>query len=158
MSSLLTALSYTITRAAPSDAGEILELQHLAYQSEARLYDDFSIPPLRQTLVNLEQEFESKTVLKATANKQLLGSVRFYEKETTCYLERLIVHPNFQHQGIGTTLMNHVETLSKSKRFELFTGHKSESNIRFYEKLGYSFFRSEVASEKLTFVYMEKFN
>lgn len=42
-----------ITAASPADAAAILALQKLAYQSEARLYNDFSIPPLLQTLEEL---------------------------------------------------------------------------------------------------------
>lgn len=156
MQSSLPTAAYTIGGATLSDAGVILELQHLAYQSEARLYDDFSIPPLTQTLVELEREFETKTILKAIDKEYLLGSVRFYEKESTCYLERLIIHPEFQNQGIGKALVKQAETLAESKRFELFTGHKSERNIRFYKNLGYDIFRSEVLSDKLTFVFMEK--
>jgi hypothetical protein len=39
-----------ITQAAAADAAEILALQKLAYQSEAAIYQDYSIPPLTQTL------------------------------------------------------------------------------------------------------------
>jgi hypothetical protein len=91
MQAVLIRQSLIITRATLDDAKGILELQHLAYQSEATLYNDFSIPPLRQTLAELENEFETKTILKVVENKRLLGSVRFYEREETCYLERLIV-------------------------------------------------------------------
>lgn len=36
----------TITIAGRDDAAAILELQRLAYQSEAELYQDWNIPPL----------------------------------------------------------------------------------------------------------------
>ena len=39
-----------ITKALYSDLEEILALQKLAYQSEAELYDDYTIPPLTQSL------------------------------------------------------------------------------------------------------------
>jgi hypothetical protein len=44
----------TITKAEKSDLQQILDLQYLAYQSEARLLDDFTIPPLKQTLAEVE--------------------------------------------------------------------------------------------------------
>ena len=47
-----------------SDAAEILELQKLAYQSEAVLYDDWSIPPLTQTLDEIKKDFDEMTFLK----------------------------------------------------------------------------------------------
>lgn len=40
--------------AVSEDAAAILALQKLAYQSEARLYDDYSLPPLTQTLPEMQ--------------------------------------------------------------------------------------------------------
>ena len=38
-----------VKRASFEDAKEILDLQKLAYVSEAEIYNDYSIPPLTQT-------------------------------------------------------------------------------------------------------------
>jgi predicted NUDIX family phosphoesterase len=48
-----------IERALIEDAPAILALQKLAYQSEARIHNDYSIQPLTQTLDELGSEFES---------------------------------------------------------------------------------------------------
>ena len=42
-----------IVSAALDDAEAILALQRLAYQTEAALYDDFTLPPLIETLAEL---------------------------------------------------------------------------------------------------------
>ena len=42
------------------------------------------------------------------------------------------------------------------QRFELFTGHKSDRNIRLYEQLGYKLFKSEKINKTLSLVFMEK--
>ena len=55
-----------ITAASTRDAEAILALQKLAYQSEATLYDDWSLPPLTQTIDSLHEEFTHSIVLKAT--------------------------------------------------------------------------------------------
>jgi hypothetical protein len=47
-----------ITKADKSDLKQILDLQYLAYQSEARLINDFTIPPLKQTSEEIEQEYQ----------------------------------------------------------------------------------------------------
>jgi ribosomal protein S18 acetylase RimI-like enzyme len=121
------------------------------------IYDDFSIPPLTQTLENLQSEFKRKTILIATANGRIVGSVRAYQINHTCYVERLAVHPDFQKRGIGKRLMNQIEQdFGSANRFELFTGHKSEKNIRLYSKLGYKIFKQEVVMDRLSFVFMEK--
>jgi hypothetical protein len=53
--------------------------------------------------------------------------------------------------------MNRIEKdFKKAKRFEIFTGHKSERNLYLYQKLGYQPFKSVKANEKLTIVYLEK--
>ena len=38
-----------ITEAETEDMKEILDLQYLAYQSEAKLFNNWDIPPLKQT-------------------------------------------------------------------------------------------------------------
>jgi len=146
-----------ITRSELEDAEAIVALQKLAYESEALIYDDFTIPPLTQTLENLQSEFNTKTILKAVADGRIVGSVRAYQMNHTCYVERLIVHPDFQGRGIGTRLMNEIEEqFATTSRLELFTGHKSEKNIRLYSKLGYKIFKREPVTDRLTFVFMEK--
>ena len=62
-----------VERAAPEDAAHILGLQRLAYQSEARLYDDWNLPPLVQTLESLQAEFANSVILKALDRGQLAG-------------------------------------------------------------------------------------
>jgi hypothetical protein len=84
-----------IERATVLDAEEILSLQKLAYRSEAEIYNDFNIPPLVQTLESIEKDFENQYFLKAVMDGKIIGSVRAYTKEGTCYIGRLIVHPDF---------------------------------------------------------------
>ena len=142
------------------DAEEILALQKLAYKSEAEIYDDYTIPPLTQSIKEIEGEFEDHTFLKALGDDgRIIGSVRACVKEGTCFVGRLIVHPDFQNRGIGTSLMKEIEgCFGDAKRFELFTGHLSERNIYLYRKLGYREFKREKVHENLELVYMEKIN
>lgn len=146
-----------IERAMISDAEEILILQKLAYRSEAEIYNDFNIPPLVQTLESIEKDFENQYFLKAVMDGKIIGSVRAYTKEGTCYIGRLIVHPDFQNRGIGTDLMNEIERIFNTcRRFELFTGDKSERNLYFYQKLGYKIFKKAKITDQTMIVYLEK--
>ncbi len=149
-----------IKKAEVSDAEEILSLQKLAYKSEAELYNDFNIPPLVQTLEEINKEFKTHIFLKVIENKEIFGSVRALQiNDETCYIGRLIVHPDFQNQGIGTELMKEIEdNFNECQRFELITGHKSHKNIKLYEKLGYTKFKTEKLTENLNLVYLEKNN
>lgn len=148
--------STMITQSDLNDAGEILALQKLAYQSEAKLYDDYSIPPLTQTLDDIKAQFHTHIFLKAVNNSAIIGSVRAFGKDRTCYIGRLIVHPDFQKKGIGKHLMKEIENrFITSERFELFTGTKSKKNILFYQNLGYHIYKYEKLSDAVEFVYLE---
>jgi ribosomal protein S18 acetylase RimI-like enzyme len=139
------------------DAEEILTLQKLAYLDEAAFYDDYTIPPLNQTLEETEAEFKDQLVLKTTLDGKIIGSVRAYMEEGTCFIGKLIVHPDHQNRGIGTRLMYEIENrFDQAERYELFTGYRSERNLHLYRKLGYKPFRSQKITDKVTLVFLEK--
>lgn len=139
------------------DAAAILSLQHLAYQTEGEIYNDYTIPPLIQTLDELKEEFGEYVVLKAIINDRIVGSVRGRMDEDTCYVGRLIVHPEYRNQGIGRKLMDELEPrFPDAKVFQLFTGHKSKSNIILYQRLGYRISGREPVTSNITLVHMTK--
>jgi ribosomal protein S18 acetylase RimI-like enzyme len=146
-----------IERATRADAPDILRLQKLAYESEARLYDDWQLPPVVQTLEELRAEFADSVVLKAVADGVIIGSVRARRAGDRWQIGRLVVHPDFQGQGLGTRLLREIERESgELHKIELFTGHRSLANIRLYERLGYVRSREQVLSPAVTLVFMEK--
>jgi GNAT superfamily N-acetyltransferase len=148
-----------IEKASIDDAEEILALQKQAYLSEAEIIDDFTIPPLRQTIGEIRSEFDYQIFLKGTRNNKIIGSVRAFLKESTCYVGKLIVDPPHQNAGIGTSLLGAAEKeFPDAKRYELFTGQKSERNLYLYKKNGYKVFKREAVSAKLTLVFLEKIN
>lgn len=54
-------------------------------------------------------------------------------------------------------MMQEIEgRFGEARRFELFTGHRGEGNLRLYARLGYRVFRRERVSDKLELVHMEK--
>ncbi|MBO5450463.1 MAG: GNAT family N-acetyltransferase [Coprococcus sp.] len=146
-----------IVKAEKEDLQKILDLQYLAYQSEARLFDNQDIPPLKQTLADVENEHQKGLILKALdEDKTIIGSVRAFCDNGTVYIGKLMVHPSKQGQGIGTQLLLAMEKQYPKQRYELFTSTKSEKNIALYRKLGYKIFDEEQVTEELRFVYLEK--
>ena len=146
-----------ILRADISDMAEIRDLQKLAYQTEAILYNDWTIPPLTQTQNQINKECNEKTFLKVCHSGRIIGSVRASIHDNACHIGRLIVHPEFQHKGIGSQLMLAIEAaFPQARRFEVFTGSRSEGNIRLYERLGYHIFRTDRLSSQVDLVFMEK--
>lgn len=146
-----------IKKAMKEDLSEILDLQYLAYQSEARLFDDEDIPPLKQTLVDVENEYQRGIILKALdEDGAIIGSVRAFCENGTVYIGKLMVHPSKQGKGIGTQLLLEMEKQYPKQRYELFTSTRSEKNIALYQKLGYKIFDEKQVTEELKFLYLEK--
>jgi len=146
-----------IKRAPVQDAEAILDLQKLAYLSEAEIYNNKSIPPLTQTLEEIRAEFGNQIFLKALIDERIIGSVRAYQTEGTCHIGRLVVHPKFQNRGIGSRLMHAIEgAFDNAKRLELFTGDNSARNLYLYHKLGYTEFRRKNFQENFVLVFLEK--
>ena len=147
-----------IKKADKSDLQTILELQYLAYQSEAKLVNDYEIPALKQTYDEITQEYMKGVFLKAVdENGKIIGSVRAYISDNTAFIGRLIVHPDKQGQGIGTKLLLAIEQQCPAMRYELYTSDKSVKNIKLYEKLGYVKFKEQKISDKLNLVFLEKY-
>ena len=69
------------------------ELQKACYESEAALYDDYSIPPLTETIESMRASSIGMS-LKAVEGGVIIGSVRARVEEETCQIGRLIVHPS----------------------------------------------------------------
>ncbi len=153
----VSRVKITIERADINDLQKILDLQYLAYQSEAKLFNDSNIPPLRQTLAELESEYQNGIVLKAVdEHNVIIGSVRARYDRGTVYIGKLMVHPEKQGLGIGTQLLLAIENEYLKQRYELFTSSKSTKNIELYKNLGYQIFREEQITDELIFVYLEK--
>lgn len=146
-----------IVQAEKEDLRPILELQYLAYQSEATLCGNTRIPPLTQTLSEVEYEFEAGVFLKAVGDANaIVGSVRGRSEDGSLHIGKLIVRPDLQGRGIGTALLAEMEKICPHKRYELFTSSRSVRNIALYERLGYVPFAKKEIAAHLIFVYLEK--
>lgn len=139
------------------DLPDILSLQKTAYLSEAKLLNNYQIPPLTQTLTEMEQEFNQGIILKATDETgKIVGSIRGYVGNNTLYLGKLMVHPTKQNQGLGKLLLLTLEKHYPTLRYELFTSDKSAKNLTFYTKNGYQEFKRKVINDELTLIFLEK--
>ena len=146
-----------IEKANLEDLDEILRLQYLAYQSEAALFGSNDIPPLKQKLDEVTEEYAQGRILKMIdEDGTIIGSVRAKEADGTVYIGKLMVHPDHRRKGYGRRLLTEIERNFPGKRYELFTSTRSKDNIRLYKDNGYREFDQRVAGDDLVFVYMEK--
>jgi hypothetical protein len=150
-------MNIEIIKAGREDLETILKLQKECYITEAEIYNDFSIPPLRQDIESIGNEFTDSVILKCVGNGEIIGSVRGYSKDSTLYIGKLIVGQKFRNRGLGLKLMEAMENeFPDCNRFELFTGQKSEKNLYLYNKLGYKEFRREQVNDNLTMIFLAK--
>jgi GNAT superfamily N-acetyltransferase len=120
-----------VERLTPRDAGEVLTLQRAAYVGEAMLYDQF-LPPLFETLDEVRAVLDSDvTVLGIRDGHRLIGTVRI---KPDGEIARLAVAPDRQHEGLGTRLLQGAIERGGSW---LFTGDRSEANLRLYRRHGF---------------------
>ena len=146
-----------IVDASSADAEAILALQKLAYEREARRYQDWTIPPLVETLDSVRQQIARHVVLKAIVDGRLAGSVRGVVTDGVCEVCRLSVDPALQRRGIGSALIAAVEArFPDIQAFELFTGNRSVENLRLYDRHGYRHVRTKVLSPAVSLVFLRK--
>jgi ech hydrogenase subunit C len=158
MNAIANSLDKTIVqRAREDDIAEILALQKVAYQSEAEIYGDDSLPALQQSLPELEKDFDQMVFLKAMVNGKIIGSARGYSRQDTAYLSRVMVHPYFRGRRVACRLLEDMErTFEGVQRFEAVTGHKSKRNLSILAQMGYETFKTEPFSPAITWVYLQK--
>jgi ribosomal protein S18 acetylase RimI-like enzyme len=154
-------MSVTISAASAQDAEQILKLQYLCYQNEAETYGDYTIEPLTQTLDDLRAELDRGHGLVARLGDEVVASVRgTVDASDTARIAKLIVHPRMQRHGLGGRLLDAIEVHfagePAAKRFQLFTGHRSEGNLRLYRSRGYAPVSAEQISPRLRLVTLEK--
>ncbi|MFF0012367.1 GNAT family N-acetyltransferase [Streptomyces sp. NPDC005374] len=154
-------MSVTISAAAEQDSEQIFRLQYLCFQSEAALYGNYRIDPLVQSLDSVRGEVASDCVFVARLGEEVVGSVRGHVTEDgSAAIGKLCVHPRLQGHGIGARLLRAAESALADERgatsFRLFTGHRSEGNLRLYRRVGYQTVGTSKGADGVPMIVLEK--
>src|SRR5687768_2022572 len=99
----------TVRPIRPDDAGEVLTLQRAAFVQEAQIYGTPQLPPLTQTLYELEAELAENLGCVAVDGTRIVGAVRARRDGELLLVGRLTIAPDQQGRGIGTRLLAAVE-------------------------------------------------
>jgi len=145
-----------IVSAEETDLPTILQIQHIAFQEEAEAFNDYAIEPLLQTMDDLLREFSYRTFLKAVYYKKIIGSVRVHNDRDTVYIGKLMVHPDYQNQGLGRRLLRAAECLFPHARYELSVAKRMDKNTMLYTHCGYCQFKEVQDESGRIFIYMQK--
>lgn len=121
----------------PVIAEEVLRVQRLAYKVEADLIGFVDVPPLKQTIKELEQSEE--TFYGFYTNGQLSGVVSLKIEDRVMDISRLFVHPEQFRKGIAKKLIAFVQKYEKGFE-EIFvsTAADNQPAVLFYVKNGFS--------------------
>lgn len=136
----MTTDSLIIRPVRVEDAGEVMTLQRAAFVQEAQIYGTADMPALTQTLDEVRSELRENDGCVAVLGGRMVGAVRARHDGAMLLIGRLAIAPDMQGEGIGTALLSAVEDRGRDlgcRTAELFTGSRSEANIRLYERCGY---------------------
>ncbi|MFC0628392.1 tRNA (guanosine(37)-N1)-methyltransferase TrmD [Kribbella deserti] len=149
-----------ILPATADDAGELLTLQRACYVQEAQVYGELGIPPLLDGVAEVEARLASSAAWKAVAGTRIVGVVYVVVADDgeSAEINRLMVAPDWQGRGVGKRLLKLAEDAAPASvtTYKLFTGARSESNLRLYAKAGYRETGREAQTPLVEMVHLAK--
>ena len=118
-----------------TEVGYTLEQLHELYNSVG--WTAYTRCPAGQQLLKAIQN--STYVVSAWEGSKLIGLARGLSDDVSIfYLQDILVHPEYQTQGIGTTLLKKCLERFQHVRMKVLLTDKDEKQLRFYESLGYT--------------------
>lgn len=120
----------------PKVALSVLELQIASYKIEAELIGFYEIPPLKDTLVSLNECDE--IFYGYFINDVLTGIISYKIVKNILDIHRVAVHPYFFKRGIARKLINFIErTEDTINKVIVCTGKENLPAVNLYLKNGY---------------------
>lgn len=120
----------------PAWAGRVLALQRLSYRTEAELIGRDDIPPLHETIEELQACGEHFCV--SLAGTSLAGAVAYKIAGDTLDLHRVMVHPQYLRRGIASALIGFVAAREHgTRRIIVSTASRNTPARRLYARLGF---------------------
>jgi len=135
---------------------EDIEEMYVVINEAARVYEGV-IPPDRyhepyMPLGELREEMQRMTFFGWEEDQTLVAVIGFQPFEDVTLIRHAYVLPEYQRQGLGSKLLEHLNTLTTNPRLLVGTWADASWAIEFYEKHG---FRLQVNKDELLKAYWD---
>jgi len=112
------------------DLYDILKIRSLVFNHQQRLID-----VSKGECIEIDDQDKVCThIVGRFPDNQIAVTARLFTNNTPLRLGRLAVHPDFQKHGIGTQLMNYLDSIIESKSIEM---NAQSYLINWYSELGW---------------------
>ena len=117
-------------------AQRVLEIQRAAYAVEAALVGFDAIPPLHETLSELQEQ--PLIFLGVSCDNVLAGVLGYRREGDSVDIDRLAVDPSFFRRGLATKLLRELFVRERDVTgFTVSTGFGNQPAIELYERFGF---------------------
>lgn len=98
----------------------------------------------------------SSFVVTAWDGELLVGLARALSDDVAiCYVQDILVHPDYQRRGIGMTLMHQCLARYRHVRMKMLLTDDEDRQRLFYEKMGFQHIRNLTSTTLSTFVQID---
>lgn len=145
---------YSITQIENSDISELIKLfrdtvHHINCKDYSKAQIDVWAPETINTARWLDS-FRNSYAIKVLYKNQIVG---FSNVDSSGYLDMFYVHKDYQNQGIGTLMINDLESWCIKNNITEITSFVSITARPFFEAKGYSvFFENEVIRDGISLI------
>ncbi|MDP9173195.1 MAG: GNAT family N-acetyltransferase [Planctomycetota bacterium] len=132
------------TTAAPADIPQLIQLLEILFSQEADFQPDSA--KQQRALEMIIRSPTAGTIYVASSDDQIIGMVSLLFVTSTamggpaCFLEDLVVRPEFRGAGVGTGLLEHAINEARAAgltRITLLTDADNDGAIKLYKKYGF---------------------
>lgn len=132
---------FEVRHAEEGDIESIMEITCEAFLKYSEMTGVTNLDALNENYEDVKNDIENKVVLIALSDGEPVGCVRVeINPDNTAFLTRFAVKVTCQNNGIGKSMMNHVDKIMKKrgvKVISLYTASKAAPLIRFYYGRGF---------------------
>ena len=139
----------------PEISQTVLNIQIPSYKVEAEIIEFYDIPPLKDTILSLQQCGED--FFGYYLNEELCGVISIKAAGRIIDIHRLMVHPKHFRKGIAKRLLNFIETeMNNFEAIVVSTGTKNIPAVDFYSKNGFLRTSETKVTERLSLTTFKK--